>query len=352
MFLDCANLTEINVDKDNPTFKSVDGVLYDKNGYYVMRIPEDGGEEGEDNRRHFSIPSKVVKLYPGAVHGVDADIVLHSNPQIASLPGHENEEIKPQFYLSLDDIDNTITEDETGFGGARNFTSANANTYKSANYKRKPITRYGDDGITPKYGTIVLPFVPENAMDKYEFFRPQSATAEIVTFTQVTEEEGLKVNTAYIYRLKENPKDITMEDGKDVFETAKEFTIQYHDKYDPTKETAGTFRALGAFVNHYIETENLDSYYYAYKSSDNKFHRAAKKLTYRPYRALFVWTPAEGQSAPAKLTLRLADGSTTEIAPSQIEGWEESVYYDLQGRRVLNPTNGVYIVNGKKVVIE
>jgi hypothetical protein len=26
--------------------------------------------------------------------------------------------------------------------------------------------------------------------------------------------------------------------------------------------------------------------------------------------------------------------------------------FDLQGRRVLNPTKGVYIVNGKKVVLK
>ena len=28
------------------------------------------------------------------------------------------------------------------------------------------------------------------------------------------------------------------------------------------------------------------------------------------------------------------------------------VYYDLQGRRVAHPTKGIYIVNGKKVVIK
>jgi hypothetical protein len=47
----------------------------------------------------------------------------------------------------------------------------------------------------------------------------------------------------------------------------------------------------------------------------------------------------------------MLDGGTTEIAPAQIEGWEEPVYYDLMGRRVLNPTSGVYIVNGKKKVL-
>ena len=30
----------------------------------------------------------------------------------------------------------------------------------------------------------------------------------------------------------------------------------------------------------------------------------------------------------------------------------EAVYYDLSGRRVLNPTGGIYIVNGKKVYVK
>lgn len=29
---------------------------------------------------------------------------------------------------------------------------------------------------------------------------------------------------------------------------------------------------------------------------------------------------------------------------------KDNVIYDLQGRRVLNPTHGIYIINGKKVV--
>ncbi len=30
----------------------------------------------------------------------------------------------------------------------------------------------------------------------------------------------------------------------------------------------------------------------------------------------------------------------------------DNVYYDLQGRRVAKPTKGLYIVNGKKVIIK
>ena len=31
---------------------------------------------------------------------------------------------------------------------------------------------------------------------------------------------------------------------------------------------------------------------------------------------------------------------------------ESSMVYDLQGRQVMNPTKGLYIINGKKVVIK
>ena len=87
------------------------------------------------------------------------------------------------------------------------------------------------------------------------------------------------------------------------------------------------------------------------------FHRVTQRLDLRPFRAYFVWVPetTEGQTIQAapKLALRFRNGSTTEISPEQVEGWEETpVYYDLMGRRVENPIDGVYIVNGKKVVIE
>ena len=44
-------------------------------------------------------------------------------------------------------------------------------------------------------------------------------------------------------------------------------------------------------------------------------------------------------------------GGTTAIDPIVTE-CEENVYYDLSGRRVENPTQGIYIVNGKKVLVK
>lgn len=57
-----------------------------------------------------------------------------------------------------------------------------------------------------------------------------------------------------------------------------------------------------------------------------------------------------GAGAPEFFSL---DGNTTSI--NEVRGKMEDVsgeYYDLQGRRVSQPTKGLYIVNGKKVVIK
>ena len=361
LFVGCTNLQRIEVDPANPTFMSCEhGVLYDKNQYYVMRIPE--GKRNEDGKTdHFEIPSKVVKLYPGAVHGVTADVVLHSNPQIGVVEGHGDDVKNVKFYLSLDDIDNTITEKETGYGGARDFVSANKNTYQAARYKRAPL----GDG---KMGTICLPFaIAENnaIMQKYDFYKLKGGNSSSLTFTQVTE---LVANEPYLYRWKTNPVELTESAdggvfdneqvvGLDIFETTDSFTVQTKDKYDPNSHKSGTREALGAFVNYYLDADQntTGSSFYIYQSSTNKFHRVTKRLTYRPYRAFFVVTPETGQQAqaPSRLNLELLDGTTTSIDASLVEGMEAPEYYDLSGRRVLNPVSGgIYIVNGQKVVLK
>ena len=50
--------------------------------------------------------------------------------------------------------------------------------------------------------------------------------------------------------------------------------------------------------------------------------------------------------------LRIRFAGTTEIEKSEIRNEKSEMIFDLQGRPVENPTKGIYIVNGKKVVIK
>ena len=68
---------------------------------------------------------------------------------------------------------------------------------------------------------------------------------------------------------------------------------------------------------------------------------------------------AEAQSAAKSITFcfgddELNEGITTSIQDEVLlpEDLAGAVVYDLQGRRVSNPSSGVYIVNGKKFVIK
>ena len=57
-----------------------------------------------------------------------------------------------------------------------------------------------------------------------------------------------------------------------------------------------------------------------------------------------------GSQAP---TFFAFGNETTGIEMPTVEDVNaDAVVYDLQGRRVVNPTKGLYIVNGKKVVIK
>ena len=52
-----------------------------------------------------------------------------------------------------------------------------------------------------------------------------------------------------------------------------------------------------------------------------------------------------------ELSINLDGGDATAIKTMKV-GTEDNIYYNLQGQRVLYPTKGFYIVNGKKVIIK
>jgi hypothetical protein len=62
----------------------------------------------------------------------------------------------------------------------------------------------------------------------------------------------------------------------------------------------------------------------------------------------------KGEAASARMfAMDFGEGETTGIDATLVNSEKvNSVVYDLQGRKVAQPTKGLYIVNGKKVVIK
>ena len=76
------------------------------------------------------------------------------------------------------------------------------------------------------------------------------------------------------------------------------------------------------------------------------FYKLAGGKTLEAYKAYLTYAGGAGARS------FIGFGETTGV--NEVRGQMEDVrgeYYDLQGRRVVNPTKGLYIVNGKKVFI-
>lgn len=73
---------------------------------------------------------------------------------------------------------------------------------------------------------------------------------------------------------------------------------------------------------------------------------------YKEYDKVF-----KGVSESRGLTLDFGDGTTAiwNVKEDKVDTGnvhEDGVYYSLQGTRVQNPSKGLYILNGKKVLIK
>lgn len=78
---------------------------------------------------------------------------------------------------------------------------------------------------------------------------------------------------------------------------------------------------------------------------------SADKTTFTA-KANKAYLKIEGAANAQMLTIREgADGGETSVESAMTDVSVDKVYYDLTGRRVENPKQGIYIVNGRKVVI-
>lgn len=118
----------------------------------------------------------------------------------------------------------------------------------------------------------------------------------------------------------------------------------------PAVQNNSITTAEGYTLQFVTETTELasDASYDYYGFQGGKFVKAAY-ATVNPFRSYI--RVAKSANAPA--TLIWTDDEATGISSlkADIQNGKANVY-DLQGRRVLNPVRGLYIVNGKKVIVK
>jgi hypothetical protein len=93
------------------------------------------------------------------------------------------------------------------------------------------------------------------------------------------------------------------------------------------------------------------NYILAKKSGNLGFYAVTDGSTLSAGKA-YLPLPTNQLPAGARQMTMIFDDETTGIQQIQSDVKSNGDYYDLQGRRVSTPTRGLYIVNGKKVVIK
>lgn len=212
-----------------------------------------------------------------------------------------------------------FTDDANQFKPAQNFDVAGA----KASYARK---------FTPgNVCTVVLPFAigADVAKDAGKFYRINSIADGYIRGT----EETPAPYVPYIF----------------VPATEYPFTNIGIGQL-PAVQNSSITTGEGYTLQFVTETTELasDASFDYYGFQGGKFVKAAY-ATVNPFRSYIM--VAKSANAPA--TLIWTDDEATGISSlkADIQNGKANVY-DLQGRRVLNPVRGLYIVNGKKVIVK
>lgn len=185
------------------------------------------------------------------------------------------------------------------------------------------------------WSTIVLPFAMTSDQISAAFGSDAkvaaltSATADALTFSTVT---AMEANKPYAIKVATDFTSATINNVTIIAGT-------------PT-QTVGNWNFVGTYENGTIPD---GSYYF---SSNKLWQASGTGIRMKPFRAYF-------NSASGAREIKFLideDGQTTALGTLRADGsmstQAEGMFYSISGQHIAKPTKGLYIVNGKKVIIK
>lgn len=245
---------------------------------------------------------------------VDADMLIKVNPNALL---YANEAYDHNNVVANGTAKNVVLTDANAFNCPEDFTA-----------EKVSLTRTVREGIN----SFVLPFYTTAGdldADKVATFK--SATPSKVTFTTADHvEPNVPFITIGLKDAADNKKFTFFGNSKDFKATPTKFTEAFKGVYAP-QSAEGLFGI----------------------TDKGELQKGAAGTTIKPFHAFYQ--AAEGQTAPAKISF---EGEATGINNVAATTVANGAVYDLSGRRVAEKlagaslVKGIYVVNGKKVVVK
>ena len=327
----CTSLTEITV-SGGTHFKSVDNVLFTYDGKTLVQYPvgstatsytiPDGVEtiganafDSSSNLTTVTIPNGVTTIGYGAFSYCDGLTTMNIPSSVTSIG-------------------------ERQFAGCKNLTTVtlNSNPY------------IGDDAFDiDGYGTtpaVTMNLTANAAGGAYWMtFYNDNYSFEADANTQVFKAE-LSGTTITLHEVTDKIVDAG---------TAVVLKSTGNPVMTLTTSASSDSQANSLYGVSDPEGEDNDGCFYVLNNGSKGvgFYKLKATTTKLGYGKAFLWYDSSSAPELDYLEFNYGNGNTTGV--NEVRGQKEesrSQYYDLQGRRVSQPTKGLYIVNGKKVVIK
>lgn len=209
------------------------------------------------------------------------------------------------------------------------FADGSVPYYAAGTYPSVKITR---NLTADRWATAVYPFAVSGIDDIATFEAYDEATATV----KIRKATASTANEPFLMRSKTTMAEIVLENVDVVVEAGT-----------PVK-TQGN----ASFVGTYNETEVAkEDGFSKYALSNNTFYIiGANAATVAPYRAYFK--VANETSEARSLNFEFDDNTATGIESVNAETTSNGDIYNLNGQKVATPMKGLYIMNGKKIVIK
>ena len=196
--------------------------------------------------------------------------------------------------------------------------------------KAKVEAAFGNDVIIKEYKSYTADINEETLV-------ANSLTLNFATYT-MSALKPLKAGTPYLIKTSKDIESFDV-DGVNIVSATSDVI---------GKETV--YDLDGTFKGTLVKTKVPDK---ALFISNNKFYYSNGKTNMKAFRGWFELQAVLNEAVVVESHVYLSlDDETTDINMVHGSGIKADGYYDLQGRKIENPKKGLYINNGKKVVVK